>query len=44
MNWPVKSPEKQPDVRRWPLAVALAVFVAWALYLAAVAVLHRMSP
>ena len=44
MNWPMSSPRNQPDRRpRWPMVLAAGAFAAWVLYLAALAVMHRLG-
>jgi len=40
----MSRPHKQLDrPRRWPMVLAAGAFAAWALYLAVLAVLHRLG-
>ncbi len=40
----MSDPRKQPDrCPRWPMALAAGAFAAWVLYLAVLAVLHRLG-
>jgi len=40
----MSNPRNQPERRsRWPMGLAAGAYAAWVLYLAALAVLHRLG-